>query len=260
MSADNDTPGKMASGPRGVIVTGGGSGIGRATARAFAARGDAVLVVGRTESALVETAKTDDSIRVLPADLTRPDVPELIARTALAELGRIDVLVNNAAAAVHSTLADADLESADTVFRTNLLAPVFVTRSVLDALEETGGTVVNISTSGSLGRRSWPGSGLYGAAKTALDFLTRTWAVELAPRGIRVIGVAPGVVNSGIGLRMGMSAEQYAGFLDQMSDRVPAGRVGTTEDVAWWITRLTEPGAAYATGAIVPVDGGLSLT
>ncbi|MET9096663.1 SDR family oxidoreductase [Streptomyces cyaneofuscatus] len=254
-----ETAAPAASGPRGVVVTGGGTGIGRATAHAFADRGADVLVVGRSGTALKETAEGRPRIRTLAVDLTLPDAPGRVVTQALAELGRIDVLVNNAAAGGHGSLADTTPQQAENLLRINLVTPVLLTRAALDALEETRGTVVNISSSGSVGRRAWPDNSLYGASKSALDFLTRTWAVELAPRGIRVLGLAPGVIDTGIGLRMGMSPEAYDGFLAHMGSRTPAGRVGTAEEIAWWIIQLAEPAAVYATGTVPVVDGGLSL-
>ncbi|MFI6517015.1 SDR family NAD(P)-dependent oxidoreductase [Spirillospora sp. NPDC050679] len=243
-----------------VIITGGGSGIGRAAAHAFADRGARVLVVGRTEATLAETAEGRPGIRVLAADITKPDAPDTIVETALSEFGRVDVLVNNAAAGGFGSLADIDRAMVETQFETNLLAPLFLTQRALGALEETGGTVVNISTAGALGLRSWPGNGVYGAAKAALDFLTRTWAVELAPRGVRVVGIAPGVIDTGVGVRAGMSPEAYRGFLEQMGARVPLGRVGAPEEIAWWIVLLAQPEAGYASGTVVAVDGALSVT
>ncbi|MFD9967432.1 SDR family NAD(P)-dependent oxidoreductase [Streptomyces sp. NPDC059015] len=248
------------SAPGPVVVTGGGSGIGRAVARAFADEGAAVLVVGRTAADLAGTAKGYDTIRTLAVDLTEADAPGKVVETALRELGGIDVLVNNAAALGHRSLADVDAEQVTTQLGTNLAAPVLLTRCALDALAAGGGTVVNVSSSGARGSRAWPGNGVYGAAKAALDFLTRTWAVELAPRGIRVVGVAPGLVDSGFAERAGMSAEQYDGMLHHVGALTPQGRVGTPEDIAWWITQLTRPGAHHLTGAVLPVDGGLSLT
>ncbi|MFD7229140.1 SDR family oxidoreductase [Streptomyces sp. NPDC059881] len=243
-----------------VVVTGGGTGIGRATAHAFAEQGARVLVVGRTESRLAETAEGHDGIGTVVADLTAPGAAEEVVDHALRTFGRIDVLVNNAAVSLHGGLADHTRKDDETQLATNLLAPISLTRAALDALEASGGTVVNVSTAGALGLRTWPGASVFGASKVALDFLTRTWAVELAPRGIRVVGLAPGVVNSGIGVRAGMSVEQYDGFLEQMGGKAPAGRVGTPAEIAWWITQLARDEAAYANGVVVPVDGGLSLT
>ncbi|MFI1169806.1 SDR family NAD(P)-dependent oxidoreductase [Streptomyces sp. NPDC020801] len=245
---------------RAVIVTGGGTGIGRATAWAFAEQGADVLVTGRTSSSLAGTAKGHAAIRTLTADLADPDAPRLIVEAALREFGRIDVLVNNAAVARYAGLADTTDAMALEQVRTNLLAPLGLTRCALEALEAAGGTVVNVSTAGARGSRAWPDNGVYGASKAALDFLTRTWAVELAPRGIRVAGIAPGVVDTGTGVRMGMAPEHYRAFLGEMSTRTPAGRVGTADEIAWWITELADSRARYATGVVLPVDGGLSLT
>ncbi|MGW0737596.1 SDR family NAD(P)-dependent oxidoreductase [Streptomyces sp. NPDC002851] len=249
---------------RAVIVTGGGTGIGAATARAFADDGAHVLVVGRSEATLNETAATadgyDDRIRVLAADLTDEAAPELIVETALSAFGRLDILVNNAAVTGFAALDGLDRAVVQAQLGTNLTGPLFLTQRALDALEATGGTVVNVSSAGSLGLRAWPENSVYGMAKAALDFLTRTWAVELAPRGIRSVGIAPGVVNTGVGVRAGMPPEAYEAFLGQMAERIPAGRVGRPEDVAWWIVQLTRPEAAYANGTVLAVDGALSVT
>lgn len=244
---------------RAVIITGGGTGIGRATARAFANHGDRVLVVGRTKDTLAETADGYPNIRTLAVDITKPDAPSLIVSSALREFGRIDVLVNNAASAIPQMLADIDPALVDEQFAVNLRAPILLTQYALGALADTGGTVVNLSTAGSLGRRAWPGMSIYGASKVAMDFLTRTWAAELAPRGIRVVAIAPGVINSGMGERMGSTPEEYARFLEEIRTRIPNGRVGRPEEIAWWIVQLVQPQASYATGTVLAVDGGISI-
>lgn len=252
----------MSTGTRkAVVVTGGGTGIGAATAHAFAEDGANVLVVGRSESTLKESAAGyEDRIHVLSKDIHDADAPEIIVETAVEEFGRIDVLVNNAAVTGFAALDGLDRESVRAQLGTNLLAPVFLTQRALDALEATRGVVVNVSSAGSLGRRAWPENSVYGMAKVALDFLTRTWAVELAPRGIRSVGIAPGVVDTGVGVRAGMPAEAYEAFLGEMAQRIPAGRVGRPEDIAWWIVQLTRPQAAYANGTVLAVDGALSVT
>jgi C-7 ketoreductase len=249
----NDTSG------RGVIVTGGGTGIGQAIARAFADNRDNVLVTGRTESTLASTANGYPNILTLRADVTAPGAAELIVQTALREFGRIDVLVNNASIAVPAPLEQLDSKVAASQLEVNLIAPMSLTRQALDALAETSGTVVNLSSAGSLGRRAWPYFSVYGASKVAVEFLTRTWAVELAPRGIRVVAVAAGVVSTGMGIRMGSTPAEYARFLTEMADRTPLRRVGEPEEIAWWVRQLTSREAGYATGSVVVVDGGLSL-
>jgi C-7 ketoreductase len=246
--------------PRKVVVTGAGTGIGRATAQAFAARGDHVLVVGRTKAALDETAAGHDRIHVLPLDICGPDAPKTVAETARRTLGGIDVLVNNAARPGFQDLAELDEQTAREQIATNLLAPILLTRAALPDLEAAGGLVVNMGSAGAIGVRAMPGSSVYAATKAALDSLTRSWAMELGPRGIRVVSLAPGLVATGVGVRAGMPQEAYDAFLEQMSEQVPTRRIGTPEEIAWWIVTLCEPSAAYANGSLFAVDGGLSVT
>jgi NAD(P)-dependent dehydrogenase (short-subunit alcohol dehydrogenase family) len=246
--------------PRSVIITGGGTGIGRATARRFAAEGDQVLVVGRTAETLAETANGHDNIRTLVTDLTHPDAAGSVVAAAVAAFGGVDILVNNAAVAVFAPLEKLDRDSVEEQIRVNLLAPTMLAQAALDPLEASGGTIVNVSSAGSLGIRAFPENAVYWATKSALNSLTRAWAMELAGRGIRVLSVAPGVVDTGIGERMGWPAEAYQAFLKETATKIPAGRVGDPADIAWWIHTVTRPEAGYATGSIVPVDGGLSLT
>lgn len=245
---------------RSIVITGGGTGIGRAVARGFAEQGDDVLIVGRTAASLRDTAEGYPGIRTSVADITAPGAPQAVVDAAQQAYGRIDVLVNNAATSVAKLLADTTEDEIQSQFATNVMAPIHLTRCALEPLAASRGVVVNISTAGALGQRTWPANGAYGASKVALDFLTRTWAVEMAPRGIRVVGIAPGVADTGIGVRSGMTEGQYADFLKWMADRAPAGRVGTPEEIATWVRKLVEPDAGYLTGVVIPIDGGLSLT
>ncbi|MCE6995363.1 SDR family oxidoreductase [Saccharothrix sp. S26] len=245
---------------RAAVVTGGGAGIGRAVARELAAHGYGVLVVGRTERTLEETADGYDSIHPLVADITAADAPSVIVATALERFGRIDVLVNNASIALPRSLSDITADSLDTQLAVNLRAPILLTSHAVDALAATGGIVVNMSSAGSLGRRGWPYFTAYGATKVGLDFLTRTWSIELAPLGIRVVAVAPGVIDRGPGGAMGADADAYHRFLSDIAERTPLRRVGETTEVAWWISQLVKPEAAFATGTIFVLDGGLSVT
>ncbi|MEU5159728.1 SDR family oxidoreductase [Streptomyces sp. NPDC020875] len=241
---------------RTVVVTGGGSGIGRATAHAFADEGARVLVVGRRTEALAETARHRPNIRCYGADLSEPDAPAAVVAEAVREFGGIDVLVNNAARLRPEPLGRIDDLDARTELRVNLLAPLFLTQEALPRLEAAKGTVVNVSTAG-IGR-GWAGHSVYGAAKTALDFLTRTWAVELAPRGIRVVGIAPGPVDTPLAERAGLGPDEVARLRARQSARVPLGRVGQPEEVARWAVELARPEAAFTTGLVLPVDGGAS--
>lgn len=243
-----------------VIITGGGTGIGRAATRTFADRGARVLVVGRSPEPLAEAAEGHRNIVPLVADITSPDAAKIVVDRALLEFGAVDVLVNNAAVGVFGALPDLDPDAVRTQLETNVVAPILLTQSAVAALGESGGTVINVSSASALGLRASPQNAVYVATKAALDSLTRSWAVELAARAIRVVGIAPGVVDTGVGRRAGMSVAEYDGFLQHIAGRVPVGRVGRPEEIAEWIHRLAQPDATYLNGTVLTVDGGLSVT
>nr|WP_151770774.1 SDR family oxidoreductase [Streptomyces abyssomicinicus] len=237
-----------------VAVTGAGTGIGRATARAFAAKGAHVLAVGRRAEPLHETAAGHDRITPLAADITADGGPGLIVRTALEMHGRLDVLVNNAGIVHSGALGTLTPEMIVPQIATNLIAPILLAQAALPSLEASGGVIVNVSTS--VGQRAWPGSSVYAATKTALELLTRSWAVELAPRGVRVVAVAPGAIATPIGEHQGLTPEQMAAVREWQLAHTPLGRIGRPEEVAWAITQLAAPAASFVTGVVLPVDGG----
>ncbi|MEU0057599.1 SDR family oxidoreductase [Streptomyces sp. NPDC006334] len=237
-----------------VAVTGAGTGIGRATARAFAAEGAHVLAVGRRAEPLHETAAGHERITPLAADITAAGEPEQIIHTARELHGRLDVLVNNAGVVRSGALGALTSETITPQIATNLIAPILLTQAALPLLETTGGVIVNVSTS--VGQRAWPGSSVYAATKTALELLTRSWAVELAPRGIRVVAVAPGAIDTPIGEHQGLTPERRAAVREWQLAHTPLGRIGQPEEVAWAITQLASPAASFVTGIVLPVDGG----
>ncbi|MFD7977688.1 SDR family NAD(P)-dependent oxidoreductase [Streptomyces sp. NPDC059071] len=237
-----------------VVVTGAGTGIGRATARAFARQGATVVAVGRRPGPLDETAEGFPGIRPLVADITAQGAPQDVVRAAVDTYGRLDVLVNNAGIAGGGPLGTLDREVIGPLVETNLVAPVLLTQAAVPALEASRGVVVNVTTT--VGQRGWPGNSVYPATKSGLETLTRCWAVELAPRGIRVVAVAPGAIETPIADNMGLSEEQREAVRKWQLAHVPLGRIGRPEEVAWAITALAAPDAAYLTGTVLPVDGG----
>ncbi|MDI3422437.1 SDR family NAD(P)-dependent oxidoreductase [Streptomyces luteolus] len=241
--------------PRVVCVTGAGTGIGRATARAFAAEGARVLAVGRRPEPLREAASSQpERITPLVADVAADGGPERIVEAVERTYGRLDVLVNNAAIVRGGALGAVTRGGVDEQLATNLVAPTMLAQAALPLLTEARGVIANVSTS--VGQRAFPGSAVYAATKAALDLLTRSWAVELAPRGVRVVAVAPGAVETPIGDHQGLSPERIAELRAWQLAHTPLGRIGRPEEVAWAITRLAAPEASYVTGVVLPVDGG----
>ncbi|GGY87459.1 SDR family NAD(P)-dependent oxidoreductase [Streptomyces poonensis] len=237
-----------------VAVTGAGTGIGRATARAFAAEGAHVVAIGRRSEPLTETAAGHDRITPLPADITAEGGPERIVRAVVEAHGRLDVLVNNAGVVRGGALGTLTPETIAAQLATNLVAPVLLSQAALPFLAASSGVIVNVSTS--VGQRAWPGSSVYAATKTALELLTRSWAVELAPRGIRVVAVAPGAIDTPIGEHQGLTPERMAAVREWQLAHTPLARIGRPEEVAWAINQLAAPAASFVTGVVLPVDGG----
>ncbi|MEV6153416.1 SDR family oxidoreductase [Nonomuraea sp. NPDC052129] len=242
---------------KGVVITGGGTGIGRATAHQFAAEGARVLVVGRTAARLEETAAAYPSIRTYAADGAAADGPERIVEAAVELLGGIDVLVNNAAITRPAALGTIDRRTAEEQIATNLLAPLFLAQAALPHLAAAKGTIVNVSSNPP--SYGWPDNSVYGSTKVALDFLTATWAVELAPKGVRVVSVAPGITATPVMAHAGFTQEQIAAAGEGLVGRIPLGRIAQPGEIAWWIVNVTRPEAGYLTGTVVRVDGGLSV-
>jgi NAD(P)-dependent dehydrogenase (short-subunit alcohol dehydrogenase family) len=229
-----------------VLVTGAGSGIGRVTARAFAARGARVVLVGRRLEPLVETGGGEP----LVADVADAD---RIVDFVESRYGRLDVLVNNAGIVRGGALGSVTTSDIADVLATNLVAPIMLTQAALPLLG-AGSVVVNVSTT--IGQRGWAGNSVYAASKAALDTLTRSWAVELAPRGVRVVAVAPGAIATPIAVNQGWSPEKIAAVREWQIAHTPLGRVGTPDEVAWAIVQLASTEAGFVTGVVLPVDGG----
>lgn len=241
-----------------MIVTGGTSGIGRAAALRFARQGDKVLVTGRRAGPLETTAAEHPNIAGLVADVASvEDAGRTIAR-AMDLWGRIDALVNNAGAGAILPLADTTADRIMDIFAVNVFGPSLLASAALPHLKASRGTIINVSST--FGHRPAAGLSHYAASKAALEHLTRCWALELAPVGVRVNAVAAGPTESGaLTGMMGLSPEQAAAVEEQERERIPLGRRGVPDDVAEWIVRLAGPTADWMTGQVIAVDGGLGL-
>jgi NAD(P)-dependent dehydrogenase (short-subunit alcohol dehydrogenase family) len=237
-----------------VLVTGGGTGIGRAIARAFLAEGAKVAVTGRRVEPLRALAPEAGG-RLLPiaADVTKAADRKRVVDTVVRDLGRLDVLVNNAGVFLSKPLAETTDEEIANTFGVNVLGLFSITRDALPALEKAKGAVVNVSSTVATGVMA--GTSVYSASKAAVDHLTRLLAAELGPRGIRVNAVSPGLTET----------DMAAPFLNDaptkqaITAQTPLGRIGKAEDIASVALFLASPDAAWVTGQAVQSSGGLLL-
>jgi NAD(P)-dependent dehydrogenase (short-subunit alcohol dehydrogenase family) len=245
-----------------VIVTGASSGIGRAAAEAFARENARVLLVGRNETALDDATRAVAAIGTaavgFAADITSADAPERIVAAALGRFGGIDVLVNAAGVIATGTLETTSDESWDAMMGVNLRAPFRLMRAAAPHLRESKGAVVNVSSVNGL--RSFAGVLAYCVSKAGMDHLTRCAALEMAPFGVRVNAVNPGVTVTNLHRRSGMDDGQYSAFLERSKATHPLGRPGEPEEVASLILYLASDRAAWMTGETIPIDGGRHLT
>jgi meso-butanediol dehydrogenase / (S,S)-butanediol dehydrogenase / diacetyl reductase len=240
------------------IVTGASSGIGEATARHLAARGlHAVLVARRPErleALRAELAEAGGQATAVACDLADADAPARLVASVLADCGRLDVIVNNAASFQLKPLEELTLEEFDDHVAVNLRAPYFLVQAALPALRASAAAVVvNVSSAAAVMYRR--GQTVYGLTKAAIEHLTMNLAAELAPDRIRVVGVRPGPVATEIHLAV---ADPEA-RLQELGRLVPLGRVGRPEEIARWIGHLVDEDAEWVTGTVITVDGGRIL-
>lgn len=240
-----------------VIITGATSGIGEATAALLARQGATVIATGRRADALSAAAARHPEITWVLSDLEKEGDARKPVDEALRLSKRLDVVINNAGISLPSPLESAPPEAVARQFTVNVLGLSATTQAALAALKESRGSVINISSAA--GHKAAAGISHYGATKAAVESLTRSWAVELAPFGVRVNAIAPGPVETAIFAKMGMSGEAVAGFKEQLKTALPLGRMAQPEEIAHWIVALADPSVTWVTGQVLSIDGGMSL-
>ncbi len=243
-----------------ILITGASSGIGKATALMAASRGARVALVARRAAPMTEAVAGLDPARtaVIAADLTS----EAGRRTAVDEtvrrFGGIDVLVNAAGIIGNGTIENTTLAQWDTMMDVNLRSLFHLTQLALPSIIERKGNIVNVSSV--TGIRSFPNVLAYCVSKAGVDQLTHCAALELAPKGVRVNAVDPGVVVTNLHRTSGMQEDAYAKFLEHSKTTHPIGRVGSPDDVAELILFLASERAGWVTGVSIPIDGGRAQT
>jgi 3-oxoacyl-[acyl-carrier protein] reductase len=241
-----------------ILITGGGSGIGAATARYFVERGARVTICGTREEKVRGVAESlgERCLGVL-ADVTRAeDRQNLMTRAVAHGKGRLDALINNAANMLRGAITDLNEAELQEVFHTNVISGMMLTGMAVPHLEQTQGSVIFLGSVHT--RRSFPGASPYAATKGALEALTKVLAAELGARKIRVNCVVPGAVPTELNIRAGLfTEEEHAARMDAIAPFHVLQRVGTPEEIAEAIDYLIR--ADWTTGASLVVDGGLSL-
>ncbi|RIV23198.1 SDR family oxidoreductase [Alicyclobacillaceae bacterium I2511] len=239
-----------------VVITGAANGIGRETARLFAAEGAKLILVDVLDDEGMklrnELDQTGSSVKYVHADVSQLTEVLHFVNTATTAFGGIDVLINNAGITKDGFLTKMDPVTWAAVIAVNLTGVMYCTQQVAKVMvEKHSGVILNatsvVATFGNLGQTS------YSAAKAGIIGMTKTWAKELGPRGIRVNAVAPGFVHTR------MTAAVPDKVLEQMAKRTPLGRLAMPMEVAKVYRFLASEDASYVNGAIIAVDGGLTI-
>jgi NAD(P)-dependent dehydrogenase (short-subunit alcohol dehydrogenase family) len=243
-----------------ILVTGASSGIGRAIALALGREGARIVAAGRRRDRLEETAKTirdaGSECVIVTGDVRDEATCAAWVKEASDRFGGLDGLVNSAGVIGSSSLLNTSTEEWDRVMDSNLRSIFLLTRSAAPLLIERKGSVVSLSSTA--GPRPYPGVLPYCVSKAAVDQFTRCVALELAPQGVRVNAVCPGVVVTELHT-VTNAIPDYPAFLERSKGTHPLGRVGQVEEVASLVLFLMSDEAGWITGATYSIDGGRSL-
>lgn len=239
------------------VITGAGRGIGAASALVLAEAGADIAITARHADQLEEIAETARGLGrralVVPGDVNDLDFLAEFARRTADELGRIDIVVNNAGGAMPAPLTDITAKSFEAAFHFNVTTALVLTQACIPQLVENGGCVVNISSFA--GRTSSRGFTQYGVAKAAMSHLTRQLATDLNPK-VRVNAIAVGSTATSA-LETVLTVPEVR---DAMVEATPLRFIGEPEDIALGVLYLASPAGRYITGKVIEIDGGTERT
>jgi len=237
------------------VVTGGSSGIGWATAQRFIADGAEVVITGRDQEALdAAVAELGDRATGIRGDVANlEDLDRLFAQVQ-EQFGRVDVLFANAGIAPFVPFEAVTEEHFDRLFNINVRGLFFTVQKALPLLSEGASVILNASV---VAQSGLPNTSIYSATKAAVRSLGRTLAAELSPRGIRVNVVSPGLIETPLVGKLGLSQDEIDAFAEQVVQQTPLGRPGKPEEIAATVAFLASDDASYFTGADLVADGGM---
>ena len=237
-----------------VLITGGGTGIGKATATAFVSEGAKVIITGRRQNVLEETTKElGEQTCFIVGDVSKKGEAKRIIDETIEKFGQLDVLVNGAGTGAMGPLSETSDEVIESTFQTNVFGPLALIREAAPYLIESKGNVINITSVMSKGVMA--GSAMYAASKAALDHVTRCLAAEYGSSGVRVNAVAPGLTATDITAELRKDEQMLGIFVAQ----TPMGRLGEPIDIAKTVLLLAGDEAGWVTGQVVQAGGGLML-
>lgn len=237
-----------------VVVTGAGTGIGRAVAQRFAKEGAKVLILGRTENTLKETAEADEDISYVVADIEKDEDIEKVVSEVKEKYGRLDILVNNAGWAPVTPFSDVRMDEYDKVFGINVRALVNITLHMLPMLKESKGNVINMSSV--ICKNHLLNMSMYAGTKAAVEIFTQIWAKELAPEGVRINAIGVGSIETPIYGKTELSDSGIKEHIEKITKAIPQGHFGKPEDIAAVAAFLASDEAGFITGSIYGIDGG----
>ena len=241
------------------IVTGGGSGIGKAIAVSFAKEGADVVIIGRKEETLKETCNLNEKkITYVIGDITKEESIKNLVEYVTKKFGKLDILVNNAGLCVYQSLKELKITDYDKTFDLDVRALVNVTIQCLPLILKSKGNILNISSIASFHCKS--NMSMYSGAKAAINNFTKCWALELAKDGIRVNAIAPGAIETNIWYEANVPKEKIEKVKEYVNKNIPCGRFGTPEEVANLSLFLVSDEAQYINGSIFNIDGAFGAT